>query len=171
MLLLPYTKCGECWSLPDMAILKFASDARESGLLNTVFHDGKMQEPKEFLAAMKRPENLPVFIADCGKMIGFAWLNGISEFHAFPHFGFIEGAPYYEAGSEVLSYWSKFSTIKTLIGVLAASNKTAIVYAMRLGFKSAGTVPSMLDVHGVPTDGCVMYRSNSVEADAGDSCK
>lgn len=143
-----------------MVVLEFAAKARESGLLNTVFHDGKMQEPLAFLAAMQRQENLPVFIADCGTIIGFAWLNGISEFHAFPHFGFIEGAPYYEAGKTVLDYWSKFDTIKTLIGVLAASNKTAIIYAMRLGFRPAGDVPNMLDVHGTPTDGRVMYRCN-----------
>jgi hypothetical protein len=158
--LVPYVRTDGAWSLADDVILDLARRCRDEGLFDRVFHDGKIKEPAEFLAALQLPENLPVFIYVGAEPIGFAWLNGIAGFHAFAHFCFIDPSDALEAGRAVLQYWSSFQSIEVIIGLIAASNVAALGFAQRLGFESVGYIPRMLNVHGKKTAGFITYRDN-----------
>lgn len=158
--LTPYVRTDGIWSVSDDLVLEVARRCRDEGLFANVFHDGKIKDPPEFLAALQLPENLPVFIFCDGAPIGFAWLNGIAGFHAFAHFCFVDASNAIEAARAVLDYWSSFESIEVIIGLIAASNVGALAFTQRLGFKAVGYIPRMLNVQGEKTAGFITYRDN-----------
>ena len=105
VLLAPYVRLGDQWSLPDDFVTAFAGRMLEEGTLPLVFYDGSVRTPEEFLAFVQKPINLPVFFFYGDEPLGVAWLNGlhggVGEDGTVQRMVELVGVPY--AGSRALA--------------------------------------------------------------------
>lgn len=133
-------------------MLKIGQQFEEDGNFKRVWYEGPVDGPAMFLAAMKMPENQPVFIYRGQEPIGVAWLNGFSGTHATAHFCLMKKANGIEklrAGKMALDYWMSWevdgrSVLDVLIAAIPDWNAEAAKFAEGLGFKRVGIVPKML---------------------------
>ncbi len=155
--LIPYVAAGG-GSVGDSEILEFLSAAISEGVADTVFYAGVDHTPEKLLAVLKRSENLVTFVYQDGAIVGTAWLNGLSQGHAFGHFGFLSGSDAVGAGKQIIEYWSLFDAINVIVGMVPITNPKAIHYVKKLGFREAGQVPKMLKVEGKAVAGVILHR-------------
>jgi hypothetical protein len=150
--LVPYAKVGDEWTLSDDAVLSLAVRAENENVLETVFMDGTVQDPTDFIDMMQKPENLPVFVFSGTECVGAGWLNGCIGRVAFAHFLLLRngrGQFARRAGKLVLDYWRSFKVenerlFEVIIGVVPSSNERAISFVQELGFVRLGEIPKML---------------------------
>lgn len=148
------------WTVSDADLFALAHRMQEEGLIELVFAGRCVKTATEFVAAMKLPSNLVVFAYVDGEIAGVAWLNGISSTHGFGHFCFTRSAKgeTVRIGRAILDYWKTFPSLEVIVGMIPASNERAIIYALKLGFTSLGSIPKMMEIDGMKTAGHVLYR-------------
>lgn len=140
---------------------------KEEGTFQSVFYDGRIRTPEDFLEIMKKPANLPVFVFRGLDLIGVAWLNGLSGAHGFAHFCMLKGSwgrDSVKACQLFLEYWMSFMSggepvFHVLLGVIQKTNARAIRFVEKLGFVRLGAIPAMLrDAYeGAWNDAIVLY--------------
>jgi len=151
--LVPYAKVDGQWTLPDSFILDVARQCKEEKTFDTVFYDGQIKTEWDFLEAMQRPVNVPVFVFKGMEPLGFAWLNGVSGNYAFAHFCMMRdawGTESIEVGKLFLKYWMSFAQqsgaplLELILGVIPGNNKQAHRFTEKLGFVRLGEIPMLL---------------------------
>lgn len=141
------------WTLPDDFLLAIAQKTQNEGTFQTVFYEGDIRTPDDFLQMMKLPLTIAVFAFSGDRPIGFAWLNGTVKNLAFAHFCFLKdswGKDTLKGGQMIIDYWRNFPDqageplFDVIFGVTPSGYGAALKYIKRLGFKRMGTVPGML---------------------------
>src|SRR5688572_12294860 len=89
--LAPYARVNGQWTLPDEVALAVARQSMRDGTFRTVFIEGDVQTPEEFLMMVQNPRNAVVFAFRGLDPIGVGWLNSINGTRAFCHFLFLSG--------------------------------------------------------------------------------
>lgn len=150
--LVPYAKLDEGWSLPDEFLYSLAIQMVQEGSFHRVFYEGHITTPEQFLEAMQKPANVPVFFFDGSEPLGFAWLNGVSGGLAFAHFGGLKAARgrAVRVGQLAVKYWlTNFPWLELILGITPEPNRLAVRFIERLGFTVLGTIPRVIwDAYG-----------------------
>lgn len=154
--------------LSDGVLKDIYDKCEDEGTLRTVFYEGRIQNVDQFIAMMKNPVNLPVFVFRGYVPIGFAWLNGCSGYHAFGHFCFMReswGKDSKEAAALIMHYWMSMTRddgqpmFDVILGTVPAFNRRACDFVQAIGFKKVGEIPHMMRVHGERDNACIFYLS------------
>lgn len=150
--LIPYVEINGNRSLSDDNVKQIFHRMKSEGTLHVVFYDGSIKTEDDFVAYLKSPNNLPVFILSDGELSGLAWLNRVEGNHATAHFCLLKnvwGEKSYDVGKKVLSYWFSFPgsdgepLFDLLLGVIPSFNQKAIKYIEKLGFRVIGEIPKL----------------------------
>ena len=148
--LLPYIEFNGTRTLSDDVLKEVFATIKREGTLATVFCDGKVSSPEDFIFTMKNPNNIVAFILLDGQIKGFAWLNGCSDNYAFAHFCFFKEVwgKAEAMGKAVLDYWFKFPGVEgplfdLILGLMPKFNQRAQKFVERLGFVRVGEIPKM----------------------------
>lgn len=152
MILVPFVEIDGIRTLSDSHLKQAYAKTVSDGTHTAVFSDGKVRSPDDFVSLMKDSRNLPVFIFDDSRMLGYAWINSICDNHAFAHFNFFKetwGAESKEMGKMLLEYWFSFpgtngSLLDVIIGMIPKFNSRAINFTRKIGFERVGEIPNML---------------------------
>lgn len=151
--LLPYTSINGEYTLSDTVLRGFWDQLVEDGTATIIFSDGLIDNAEDFVKYAKTNSNLPVFAFIDKKIVGLAWLNSISGKHAFGHFAMLKniwGKDTTEVGKEIIKYWFALPGVnggplfEVILGLVPTVNQRAIKYIQRIGFKTLGSIPSML---------------------------
>lgn len=151
-------------------MLAIVKKCQEDGTFKRVFCEGGITDGQQFVAEMKRPTNLPVFVFRGSEPIGFAWLNGIVGSYAFAHFCFLVSAwgPDTEtAGRMVVDYWMSLQAHgePVLDVIIGATPKTGLAasFAERIGFTRVGEIPRMIHnrYSGQKVPAVILYYTRS----------
>jgi hypothetical protein len=141
------------WTLPDEVVLAVAQQSMRDGTFRSVFIEGDVRSPDEFLMMAQNPRNTVVFAFRGLDPIGVGWLNCINGNRAFCHFLFLSGAwsKYtVEAGRMMIDYWMSFPSddggplIDVMLGAIPATNERAQNFSLRLGGHYLGRIPRMI---------------------------
>src|SRR4051812_3441135 len=107
--LVPYVEVNGQRILPDSFLVEVFEQMEDEDLVDTVFHSGSVKHQFDFIAMMKNPANLPLFVINRdNKCVMVAWLNAVSHTHASGHFCYfksIGGIDPVEAGNRIVDYW------------------------------------------------------------------
>lgn len=149
---MPFAVVDGVWTLDDSVLEAVAKQAQADGRFQTVFYEGHITTPYDFVEIMKQPTNLPVFVFRGTEPIGVAWLNGMAGNRAFAHFCMLstaKGREPYMACRMILDYWMSFANagepvLDILIGVIPHTNDKAVSFVEALGFARLGQIPHML---------------------------
>jgi hypothetical protein len=140
---------GVC-NVPDEILIAVWRKMAIEGKAQKVFYDGHVFNDESWLAFMKSPNNLPVFVMDTVrvKMVFLAWLNNIEDTHALAHF-----CPLWrfrrEAIQMVLDFWKSFKgqdgkpLFDIILGTTPETNPEAVAFVKRFGFQEIGTIPKL----------------------------
>lgn len=145
-------------------LLNIAAQAQEEGTFKTVFFDGRVRTPADFLKAMKSPRNMPIFAFYGDDFLGFAWLNSLADNYGFAHFCGMRvsyGDLAVRVGEMVVDYWMAFPSLEILLGVTPGNNPLALRFIGKLGFQRIGEIPGMImDVYeGERASAVISYYS------------
>jgi len=152
MILVPYVELNGSRTISDDILISVFNQTKEDGIFDTVFYEGNINTEQDFISIMKSANNYPVFIFDEDKTpLGYAWLNGLGNNHAFAHFCYLKrswGKHTQEFGSKLLKYWFSFPgeeglLFDVILGNVPDFNKHAHKYIEKLGFKKVGEIPKM----------------------------
>ena len=163
LVVIPYVEIGGARTLPDSFLEAVYLQMVEDGSDKTVFNMGSVKSKEQFIAMMKNPANLPVFVLNGQNCAMVAWLNTINHNNACGHFcSFYTGIPPVEVGKKVLEYWWSLQAggrgLEVILGIVPAFNERAIAFVKKLGFIEAGRVPRLfLDTNGKQCDSVICY--------------
>lgn len=153
VVLIPFLSVHGVWTINDNTLVDTFRRMIDQRLVRKVFIDGRVQRLEDFMALIKSPHIYPVFAAVDDKIMGFAWMNAIINNHASCHFCMLKeswGPLAEKIGKEIVSYWFKFPgrdpnsyLFDILLGLTPATNKPALNYIQKVGFKVAGSIPKM----------------------------
>lgn len=149
--LVPYVEVNGTRTVSDGLLRQTFEKIKEDGSHISVFSEGGVKTPDDFIKMMKSPQNLPVFVLVDKKISGLAWINGCVENRAFGHFCFFKevwGTRSLEMGKAVLKYWFSFPgndgpLFDIILGMTPGGNKKALGFITRLGFERVGEIPKM----------------------------
>ena len=152
--LIPYVFNGMSWNLSDEMIKGVFYKMAGHDLIKTVFLDGKIKTPEQFLQLAKSPGNVVHIILDAGgQLVFWAYLNSFGWNHAFGHFcGFPDiWGKAQELGKMTLDYWfgmpgrqSDRPLFDLICGRVPADNSLAIGFVKKLGFTVLPVIPKMI---------------------------
>jgi len=145
--LVPYANVEGEWSLPDEFLLSLAVQMMREHSFHILFYDGTITTPEQFMEAMKKPANAPVFFFDGTEPLGFAWLNGFSGGLAFAHFCGLRAARgrSVQVGLLALQYWmTAFVWLRVILGITPSNNRMAVRFVQKIGFTPLGEIPGVL---------------------------
>jgi hypothetical protein len=154
--LVPYARVGGEWTLSSGVLLGFAARAANEHVLETVFADGAVRTPQDFLEMMQEPDNVPIFVFSGQECVAAGWLNGCAGNAALGHFIVLRagrGEIARQAGKLVLNYWCSFRVLDkplfdVILGIIPSENYRAIRFAREIGLTELGEIPKLL--HGKP---------------------
>lgn len=145
------------WTIPDDGMRAVFEKMQIHGLQKTVFADGHVQTPDQFVNYAKRKTNLFHVIYNRASMAPemVAWLNDIGRNHACGHFCIFPeawGEHTEHLGHMTLDYWFAFRSedwpgLDVIIGRMPIWNIHAIDFVRRLGFTFAGKIPGIAYDH------------------------
>ena len=140
-MILPYSKVGGEWSIPDPIMVGLWDKAIKQGVDRKTFRGQSIVDSGQFLALMQTQGILPLLCVDDFNPVCVAWLNSIGEKHGFCHFFFFKEfwGKAEQYGNEILDYW--FQLVETIVGILTPDNRLAIQYAAKVGFVRLGEIP------------------------------
>lgn len=158
-LLTPYTALDGISTMSDSFIMSLFEIMEEEDLVDTVFHQGEISKPEDFLQMMKFGKNLLYVIVrkDSGLIPknkdigGIVWLNCFQARRAYFHFCFfsvIRGKDACVVGKKAVIYLLEMKNdnekflFDVLIGVVPETNVLARRWCDRMGFGKAGIIPS-----------------------------
>ena len=160
-------------ALKEDALLQLYHRLHEEELYPIVFHENPEMTALEFMNFFNMPRTL---LAVLGIMepkpefAGMAWLSEVTNCQdvitratgSFVYFKKFQTPKITTAlGKRVLDFWFNHLKINTLVGVTPASNRVALAYIKRLGFKQCGMVPSFTTLFGSVTDAVVTVMTQS----------
>lgn len=145
--LIPYCEINGTRTLPD-SFLAEVFQSMSADLLKTVFHESKINSLAEFMAVLKNPANIPVFmITQDRKCAAFCWLNGIRANSAWGHFCYFResGIDPKDLGKATLDYWFSLGNgrLDVILGSIPSFNVAACIFIERVGLTRLGSIPSM----------------------------
>jgi hypothetical protein len=150
--LLPYTVIDGIPTFNDSFIKSIFDRMEGEQLVDTVFYDGEVKTPEDFLHMMKHGINNLFVIAknDRSDIGGIVWLNNFQSRSGCFHFCFFENIKGLEA-LDVGEYASFFVLnlknkngdylFDVLTGVVPDFNRSARNWCLRVGYKKVGVVP------------------------------
>ena len=135
------------YSVPDFVLLRIWDDIFADGRYKSLFYNGGVKTPFDWMAWIKSPANFPVLVVDTmqRKVVCIAWINNAVDGAAMAHFCML-GLPRVEIGKAVLQYWSGVDGLKVLVGFTPESNTGAVKYAKKIGFVESGYIPMMCNM-------------------------
>ncbi len=153
----------------DNLLLQLYMALKEQGLLPILFHENPDMSLSEFIGFFNSPKNLlQVFIElegdDLKGVVGFAWVTDIVNcsgimtraIGSFCYFKEYWTPKYTDVFSNwVLDYWFNVLKIDTIMGMTPATNRLALSYIKRNGFKEVGRLPRFTTLNGEITDGII----------------
>lgn len=154
MILIPYVKVNEEWTIPDELMRGLYQQMRKEGTDKTVFYSGTVKTEEEWMSMAKSGRtHTAVLLQDSGAPAAIGWLNNYSHKSAHAHwlcFKGIWGTPLTkEAIDKSLRYWFHFHAdgdplFDVLLGIWPEDNKYIRKFAEEAGFTVIGTIPSLL---------------------------
>ena len=154
MMVVPYVRGSGIHN--DLALSVIYNRLKSEGLWEIVFHDNPAMDLHDLYAFFARPTTLAATMAivendEFKDIAGMAWLadtvccnaklnRGEASFFFFRDYQ----KPQYTIpfGHMVLDYWFSVLGMDTIVGLTPSVNRTAMIYAARLGFEKVGTIPS-----------------------------
>lgn len=133
--------------LPDSTITGLYERMEREGLLDSFFFAGQFTSARAFLDYACSDE-VWAFVAErYGGIVAFGMLNNFSAASAFFHHCHFRAG--WKHTLETAAYtldWLRVAcpSVKTLIGITPTSNRLAVRYAARAGFKILGEIPHSL---------------------------
>lgn len=146
----PYTEINGIRTVLDEDVRKVFDTMESDETLQIVFCDGSVSDRDYFLKFMKVENNLVSFIFYKNKIVGFAWINGISKNYCYSHFCLFKsvwGKKTDTIGRMLIDYWMGFKDesgdglFDILIGMIPSFNTSAINFIKKLGYVVIGEVP------------------------------
>jgi len=149
----PYVLHNGVWSISDEMMVIIYHFMEQSKLLGDVFKSGEIKDPNSWMNFVKNRSNVVHILRSSrdypADMI--AWLNGWGYNYAFGHFCCFPhtwGGEAIELGHKTVNYWfdelrNDNWQLEAIFGQIPSTNKRAINYVMRLGFRKLGDVPSV----------------------------
>lgn len=117
------------------------------GLYDSFFYAGQCRTAEDFVKYSRSPLNWVFQVEREGELIGFGMLDNFNAESAyFHHCHFRAGWRFTGDTAAAALAWIKRSIpcISTLIGITPATNRLAVRYAQRNGFKILGEIPRSL---------------------------
>ena len=148
-MILPYVQQNGAWSLNDTFMKSVFLKMQKHKLDTTVFYDGHVTHPSDFVMFAKRPQNVFNIHYDQERgCTGIAWMNDIGINSAFGHFCCfpeIWGGEGVIAMKENVDYWFDMKLddkpiLDVIMGRVPLWNKRAIKFVEKMGFEKIGTV-------------------------------
>jgi hypothetical protein len=139
-------------------ITRYYDSLEEDGVLSKCFHDIAVESVQDFTDVVFNPQNLFYLIVDMedGSFtpVGHAMLTNFYGKAAMVHFSIIKARWGQEArriAEESLNQVSRI--IPNLIGIIPTSNRIALAFARRMGFKELATLKGV----------CYMAKTDTYE--------
>ena len=151
--LLPYVELDGARTLSDEIVKSFFRQMVEEGTHTEIFPQGHIRTEEDFLAMLKAPQNVAVFVLSSKALAGVAWLNGFQEHHAFAHFATLKwarGPVARSSAQKIFDYWFSMQTpsgdniFDLLIGMVPASNISTQRFLEHFAFTKLGAIPNMM---------------------------
>lgn len=147
-------------NIPDEVVLYIWNKFVEEGKVETVFFNGVISTPQEWLTLFNSPHVFPVVIMDDDPkpdVVWVSWLNQVSDGWAWAHFCAF-GRYRKGVGDMVMDYLSRLGLVG-LIGVIPAWNVRAMRMIRSLGWEFSGVLPGLCNTIflGKRSDGHVHY--------------
>lgn len=151
--IVPYLHIDGVIPFPDSSIMQIWDRMRAEHTAEKVFFDGTITTREQFLAKVKRPDNLFFIAIDGDALAGFFWLDNFAQRRAHIHFCVMRD--YWGSDGKALGALS-LNVVRDmrdpagrplfhmLAGVTEASNTLAIRYAKSLGMTKCGYLPGYL---------------------------
>lgn len=154
----PLVKMESGWSIPDEVLLGVWQKIIEEDKLESLFYDGTIKTPFEWMEFIKRPGTYPILIVKNNQVVHVSWLKDIFDVGAWAHHVSIgryqRGA--WEAGRD---HWRKYyPNIKLLLGLTPETNEKAIKFLQKIcKFTVVGKIPLMCQVNGDRVGAIISY--------------
>jgi hypothetical protein len=135
------------FSIPDEVLIGLWREMESTGKHRDLFYSGVVTTSADWVDWIKSPSNYPVFVVDTTrvKIVAIGWLNHVGDGCALAHFCIL-GMPRAEIGIVVLQYWSNVKVLEVLVGFTPETNRGAVRYAEKIGFKRTGYIPRMCNM-------------------------
>ena len=140
--ILPYTKVDGIPTLRDSDLYGLYARMAEEGKVESVFYDGGVRGPEDFLDLFKNRENwLYVYMAAGEKPLGFFWVNCFEGESCRVHFCMFReaGRHVLKMGRMCLEFLGKH--FRLVRGVTPTHNTLACKFIQKCGMVPVGTVP------------------------------
>lgn len=149
--IIPYVEIDGARTVSDVYLIGVYNQLVEDGTADIVFSRGEVKTAQEFIALMKHPNNLPLFLVVDQSIKGVAWLNHLSGNYAFGHFAFFKETwgNTREMGEKIINYWFSFPgdngpLLDVIVGMVPSKNPRAIKFVQKLGFiKLSPDIPAI----------------------------
>lgn len=162
IVIVPYTKIGDEWTIKDKALGYIWNKLVDEGTAKKVFNTGTIRCEDDFVRFMKSPNNTVMTEWIDNDIVFLGWVNNITNGSAFSHFicfKTIWGKRSRAAFRISLEYWFSFERdfgvpqhgghigygkkmFNTLIGLISDNNKVAVNMVKKCGVKVLGTIPN-----------------------------
>jgi len=158
IVLIPYAEVNGTRCLSDDCLSAYWEAMKKDGVNRAVFGHGQVSSAPDFIKMLKHVDNLPVFVAVDGQLLGLAWLNDIYDNHAVCHVAFLKpawGKYSVEMGRKILDYWFSIPDqvgeplFDTIIGNIPDWNVLCIKWIKKLGFTCLGVIPNIENGNGM----------------------
>jgi hypothetical protein len=148
---IPYTKIDGIRTMPDSAIKELFVRTEEDGDVKTVFYDGSIRTPDDFLIAMQQQNTCLWILKDDTDTVGYMWFDRF-EGHSARNHGCIFKKHRNKSVSLGKFIFDKAMNLKlngqfvfdVIIGVTPKSNTAAINYAVLCGGSVVGEIKNMV---------------------------
>ena len=135
------------FSITDELLVSLWREMVTKGKVRRLFYNGNVTDEASWIAWIKSSGNYPLLVVDkfSQRVVCVTWINNVADGAALIHFCIL-GLPRPEIGKAVLRYWSDVDVLYVLVGFIPETNREAVKYAKRIGFKESGYVPSMCNM-------------------------
>ena len=152
--ILPYVHVDNVWSLPDAWVYDIFTAMLKNNLVKRVFVDGSVKTHADFMAKC-RSKGVLFFVAvnQNDELCAVAWLNSWGYQHCFAHlcmFPVVWGKHSIKLAQKIIRYWFTFKKadgsvmLKTIMGNTPESNRLAVRFNEKIGFKTVGLIPNIV---------------------------
>ncbi len=142
----PLVRIEGNWTIPDEVLLGVWVQIVEEGKDKTLFYDGSVTTPFEWMEFIKRPGTYPILIADKEqkRVVHIFWLKDVFDAGAWVHHCSL-GRYCYGAWGAARDYWKTHcASLKLLLGITPENNEKTLKLAQKIWkFTVLGKIPQM----------------------------
>jgi len=148
MIIMPYVLVDGTWSIPVDVMGQIYVRMVEENKAGSLFYNGGISSPYDFIDFMQDKNNYPVVIFDGTMDVGMlAWLNPMNDGNAQAHFCTFKGHNPLKMGKALLEWWGNYEDsngvlFKTIVGITPETYYMALKYIDKLGFTQIGILPN-----------------------------